>query len=131
MRTVSALTAAGATVKVLAAKLGTLKGQHGEVQIDHTLATTPSVAFDAVVIPGGASPAALAKTVDGTAFVRETHNHLKTIVAGKDAAPLLVAAGVKADSIGGFRFASSKAEWAAVIAAIAKLKHCERSEQAV
>ncbi len=127
----TALTAAGATVKVLAAKLGTLKGQHGEVQVDHTLATMPSVAFDALVIPGGASPAALAKTVEGTAFVRETHNHLKTIVACKDAAPLLATAGVKADSIGVFRYASSKAEWAAVIAAIARLKHYERSEQAV
>ena len=49
-----ALVAAGAQAKVVAPRLGSLKGQKGAaVNIDFSLLTAGSVLFDAVYIPGG------------------------------------------------------------------------------
>lgn len=121
-----ALTDAGATVKVLAQTLGHIKAQKGMVKIDHTLATTPSIAFDAAVIPGGESALQLAKDAKGSEFVRDMNEHLKTIIACKKAQPLLDAAGVKTGAPGVLYFPRNASEWKQAIAAIAKHKHQDR-----
>ena len=90
-----ALAAAGAKGLVLSARLGELKGTRGSVAVDHTIATMPSVAFDAVFLPGGdASVATLAKSGDALHFIAEAYKHAKAIGAAGAASQLLDAAGV-------------------------------------
>ena len=87
----------GAQGVVLAARLGTLAGAGGSIDVDHTLVTMPSVAFDAVMIPGGdASAATLAKSGDAVHFIAEAYKHAKAVCAIGDAAALLDAAHVPA-----------------------------------
>lgn len=125
--TKTALTAEGASVKVVAARLGVVKAKAGgNIFIDHTLATQPSIAFDAVVIPGGPLANTLAVTRDAIHFVHQMNCHLKTIVACKDAKALLDAANVTMGDSGVLPMANSKAGWKTIAAAIAKLKHYER-----
>jgi catalase len=78
-----ALTAAGAMAKIVAPRLGYLKGAKGaEVKIDYSFLTTASVLFDAVYVPGGEqSVAALLKEADAVHFVNEAYKHCKTIAA--------------------------------------------------
>ncbi|RYF66390.1 MAG: catalase, partial [Comamonadaceae bacterium] len=74
-----ALLDAGATTKVVAAHLGTVTSSSGQqVPVDHTFATMPSIAFDAVLVPGGAASAQLLLK-DGAAshFVLEAYKHCK------------------------------------------------------
>jgi catalase len=77
------LAAAGATTKVVAPRLGTIKGaKGGELKVDFSLLTGSSVVFDAVYVPGGqASASALAAEVDALHFVDEAFKHCKTIAA--------------------------------------------------
>ena len=124
----AALTAEGAAVKVIATKLGIVVTQDGgSIAIDHTLATQASIAFDAVVIPGGPLADTLAVTREAVIFVEQMNRHLKTIIACKYAKPLLDAASVVMGDAGVLPMASSKAEWKMITAAIAKLKHYERA----
>ncbi|MES2885942.1 MAG: catalase [Pseudomonadota bacterium] len=123
----AALTAEGATVKIIAVKLGTVSAKDGgSIAIDHTLATQPSIAFDAVIIPGGPLADTLAITRDAINFVHQMNCHLKTIIACKYAKPLLDAAKVAMGDAGVLPMADSKAGWQKIAAAIAKLKHYER-----
>lgn len=95
-----ALEAAGATTKIVAPKLGTLKGATGqEIPIDQSFMTTASVVFDAVYVPGGAkSVQALISEPDAIHFVNEAYRHCKAIAASGEGADLLkqsyVAAGL-------------------------------------
>jgi catalase len=90
----AALAKAGAAGLVLAARLGTLKGTGGPIEVDHTLVTMPSVVFDAVYVPGGAGAATLAASADVREFVAEAYRHAKPIAAGEGADAVLAAAGV-------------------------------------
>jgi catalase len=73
--------AAGATVKVIAPRVGATKLADGSMLAsDGQLAGTPSVLFDAVAIvlsPGGAD--ALARESAAVDFVRDAFGHLKAI----------------------------------------------------
>lgn len=63
--------------------------------VDDLLASTPSIVFDAVFIPGGeASIAALKGSGDAVLFVREAFKHAKAISALGEGAGLLATAGV-------------------------------------
>jgi len=77
------LTAAGAQVKVVAPRLGFLKGEDGtEVKIDFSLLTASSVLFDAVYVPGGdKSVEALKADADAVQFISEAYKHCKAIAA--------------------------------------------------
>lgn len=91
--------AAGATVKVVAPKIGgvTLSdGQH--LAADGQLAGTPSMLFDAIAVVLTAA-AADAFTHDGAAvdFVRNAYGHLKAIAMDAGAQALVQAAGVEPD----------------------------------
>jgi catalase len=78
-----ALLAEGAVVKVVAPRLGEVKGQDGAaLHVDMSLLTTSSVLFDAVFLPDGERCAAALK-VDPRAihFVTEAYEHCKAILA--------------------------------------------------
>lgn len=78
-----ALTAAGANCRVVAPRGGMLRGAGGtEIKVDHSLATTGSVLFDAVYIPGGTrSVATLGREADALHFINQAYKHCKTIAA--------------------------------------------------
>jgi catalase len=78
-----ALTAAGAQVKIVAPRLGVLRGTQGKkVKIDFSFLTAASVLFDAVYVAGGdESAAALKGEADALHFVNEAYKHCKAIAA--------------------------------------------------
>ena len=87
----SALEAEGATTKIIAPKLGTIKGAAGkEIKVDQSFLNTSSVFFDAVYIPSGAKSAtALIAEPDAIHFVNEAYKHCKAIAANGDGVTLL------------------------------------------
>ncbi len=94
------LKAEGVALKVLAAKLGSLKGVDGKmVPVDHTILTMPSVVFDGLFIPGGAkSIAALTGSADAVHFVQELYRHCKPVSASDEGAALLARAQIQAEN---------------------------------
>ena len=76
-----ALLAAGAVVKVVAPKNGTLKDSASkEIKIDMSFLTGTSVVFDAVYVPGGEkSIKALLSEPDAIHFINEAYRHCKAI----------------------------------------------------
>jgi catalase len=89
----AALTEAGAVTRLLASRLGTIRGSDGEaIEIDATLENSPSVLFDAVVVPGESDSLAL----DGHTleFVKDQYRHCKTILALGNSSKLLVQAAI-------------------------------------
>ena len=94
-----ALVAAGAQAKVVAPRLGSLKGQKGAaVYIDFGLLTAGSVLFDAVYIPGGEESVEILKgDAKALLFVKEAYLHCKTIAATGEGIDLLRAAHLASD----------------------------------
>ncbi|MBI1406979.1 MAG: catalase [Caulobacter sp.] len=95
----SAAESAGASVKIVAPKVGGVKLKGGKMlAADGQLAGTPSVVFDAVALvlseDGCASLLGEAAAVD---FVRDAFGHLKAIGFTAEAQPLLDKAGVAPD----------------------------------
>jgi len=88
----TALEKAGATVEVVAPRLGSLiTSAKKEVAIKHSFLTAASVLFDAIYIPGGAqSIDALRGEPDAVHFINEAYRHCKAIAAAEDAAELLM-----------------------------------------
>ena len=86
-----ALLDAGASTRVVAAHLGFVASSSGQqLPVDHTFATMPSVMFDAVLVPGGASCAqALLANGDAVRFVLEAYRHCKPVCVIGEAAELL------------------------------------------
>jgi catalase len=110
-----ALTDAGAQAKIVAPRLGTLKGTGGEeVKIDFSFLTAASVLFDAVYVPGGEqSVAALKLEPDAVHFVNETYKHCKALAATGAGVELLRASYVGAGEEAGAQ--GLKADEAVVI----------------
>lgn len=77
----SALENAGATVKIIAPKLGKIQGSNGnEIKVDKSFLTAASVLFDAVYIPSGEkSVNALIAEPDAIHFVNQGYKHCKPI----------------------------------------------------
>ncbi len=92
----TALAAAGAQAKVVAAMLGSVSGEGDEaVAVDERLKTTSSVLFDAVFVPGGAGASrALAGDPDAVHFVAEAYKHHKTVGCAGEGVAVLVSANV-------------------------------------
>jgi catalase len=85
-----ALEAEGAMVKIVAPRLGMLKGDGGKLEIDYSFLTTSSVLFDAIYVPGGARSAeTLAAERDAITFVTEAFRHCKPIAADREGVDLL------------------------------------------
>ena len=91
-----ALKAAGASSKIIAPTLGTLKTAQGhDVTIDCAFLTAGSVLFDAVFVPGGdKSLKTLTTEPRAVEFVAEAYKHCKAIGATGKGAALLQAAGI-------------------------------------
>jgi len=91
-----ALADAGATTRIVSAHLGCVATSSGQqLSVDHTFTTMPSVLFDAVLIPGGASSAqALALNGDAVHFVLEAYKHCKPLCVIGDGAQLLRPLGI-------------------------------------
>ena len=82
----------GATIEIVAPHLGDLKGG---VKVDKSLATTDSIMYDAVYVPGGKEHATtLLGDFEAKDFVREAYNHGKAIAASGEGSELLQAVGI-------------------------------------
>jgi catalase len=77
----NALTAEGAVVKLIAPRLGTVKGMHkASLKADQSFLTASSVLFDAVYVPDGAAGIkALLSMQEPVCFVDEAYKHCKAI----------------------------------------------------
>ena len=95
-----AATDAGATVKIVAPKVGGAKLADGSMlAADGQLAGTPSVLFDAIaVILSDAGAKALAKEGAAIDFVRDAFGHLKAIIADHGGQALLKQANIGQDA---------------------------------
>lgn len=122
-----ALTAAGAQMKIVAPRLGSLKTAKGAaVKIDFSLLGAGSVLFDAVYVPGGKRSV---ETLKGDAraihFADEAFKHCKTIAVTGEGAELLRAsrAGVADEDV----IVNKDAQ--AFIKAIARHRHWTRQRK--
>ena len=115
-----AVLAAGASVKVVAPKVGGVTLADGTLQaVDGQLAGTPSVLFDAVaVLLSSAGAKALCREDAALQFVRDAFGHLKAIAIDAGGKALLQHAGVAADggvvaasAVGAFITAAKTRQW--------------------
>jgi len=95
----TAVTASGATVKIVAPKVGGAKLSDGKkLAADGQLAGTPSINFDAVaVVLNAAGANQLMKEAAAVDFVRDAFGHLKAIALDDGGRALFEAAGLAAD----------------------------------
>ncbi|RZK34425.1 MAG: catalase HPII, partial [Pedobacter sp.] len=82
-----ALLAAGATVEIIAPKLGNIiTDKKAALAVDESLLTAASVFYDAVYVPSGKkSVAAIATEPDAVHFLNEAFKHCKAIAIDADA----------------------------------------------
>jgi len=115
-----AVTGAGASVKLVAPKVGSVKLSDGTtLTVDGQLAGTPSVMFDAVAIMLTISAARrLMSESAAIDFVRDAFGHLKALMLDQGGQTLLQAAGVQPDAgvltsadIAGFVAAAKTRQW--------------------
>jgi catalase len=88
--------AGGAVPRFLGARLGRISGTDGVlVEIDATLETTPSVLYDALVVPDGAGSSP-SLNADGRTleFLKDQYRHCKPILLAGSAVELLPKAGI-------------------------------------
>jgi catalase len=125
------LTDEGAVPRFVGARLGKIRGADGqEIDVEVTFETTPSVLYDAMVIPDGeAGVRVLAAVGHAVEFVKDQYRHGKTILALGAGDGLLGAANIpekgKADP-GLLRMTDASQAAARFIAAVAKHRHFER-----
>jgi catalase len=91
-----ALTDAGAVVRLLSNRLGTVTSADGGVfEVDATLENSPPVLFDALVLPDGIDAVErLAKDGHTLEFVKDQYRHCKSILVLGAASKLLKKAGI-------------------------------------
>lgn len=95
-----AATDAGASVKIVAPKIGSAKLNDGTLlKVDGQLAGTPSVIFDAVaIILSDEAANALSDEAAAIDFIRDAFGHLKAIVADNGGKVLIEVANIKEDA---------------------------------
>ena len=91
-----ALQEAGASTRVVAARLGCVASSSGQqVTVDHTFATMPSLMFDAVLVPAGAAAAeALRRGGEAVHFLLEAYKHCKPLCLIGESVEILRAMGL-------------------------------------
>jgi catalase len=91
-----ALAEAGAEGLAVGAKLAPIKGKGGTIDVDHTVLTMPSVAFDAVYLPSGlAATAAAPAAGEMRNFIGEAYKHAKAIAASGDSSEIFAQLGLE------------------------------------
>jgi catalase len=90
------LTREGAIVRFIGVRLGTVKSAAGSlIEVDATLENSPSVLFDAVILPGGdLSAQTLAKSGQAVEFLKDQYRHCKTILVIGSSAAVIEKAGI-------------------------------------
>ncbi|MED1204007.1 catalase [Heyndrickxia acidicola] len=86
----------GATTHVISQNLGMIKSLDGkELEVNGTLLTEDSVLYDALYVAGGESSVEkLAAQKETKMFLQDAFSHFKAIGIGKEALPVLKAAGI-------------------------------------
>ncbi len=92
-----ALADAGATLYVIAPTGGIVAGTGESLPVDRTVLTTQSVEYDALVVAGGASAAALATDPYTAVNLGEAFRHHKVLAAWGEGRAVLEACGATAD----------------------------------
>lgn len=78
----TALEKEGATVKIIAPHLGTIKTSEGnDLAVDQSFLIAASVLFDAVYIPGGKNAGFLNANAEAIEFINEAYKHCKVVGA--------------------------------------------------
>ena len=130
-----ALSEAGAVTRLLGSRLGTVTSEAGEAfEIDATLENSPSVLFDALILPDGTEAVEnLARDGHTLEFLKDQYRHCKTILALGASSMLLDKAGISpelptgAEDPGLLVTASSEAlDPQLFIAAVAQHRHPAR-----
>jgi catalase len=130
------LTNAGAVTRLLGSRLGTVRSVEGkDFEVDATLENSPSVLFDALVLPDGDEAVqALGKDGHSMEFLKDQYRHCKTILALGTSSMLLDQAGIAKELPTGEpdpglisqASVESAADAQAFIAAMAKHRHPQR-----
>jgi catalase len=121
------LSKAGAVTRFLGVRLGAVKSADGStIEADATIENSPSVLFDALVLPHGS--ASLANTAQAVEFFKDQFRHCKTILAIGNATELMDKAGVDSDpeDSGLIVTDAEKDASDAFIAALGQHRHFER-----
>jgi len=89
------LTGHGATVRLVAVRLGMITTETGEtMEVDSTMENTPSAAFDGMILPAQESVVAeLLADVHGRDYVMDQYRHCKTLLVPAAAVRMLPEAG--------------------------------------
>jgi catalase len=96
------LTAEGAVPRFLASRLGTVTTASGDaIEVDASIEATPSVLYDAVVLPGGDAVGVLRDDGRAVEFIRDQYRHCKSILAFDEGSELLAACGISPSLSGG------------------------------
>lgn len=134
-RVMDALNAAGAVTRLLGSRLGAITSEAGETfEVDATLENSPSVLFDALVLPDGTEAvASLARDGRTVEFLKDQYRHGKTILVLGASSSLLERAGISPQlptgrEDPGLLLAESSEAWdpQTFIAAVAKHRHPAR-----
>ena len=95
------LEAGGATIQIIAPKLGVIKCNKQQFKVDQSFLTAASVLFDAVYIPGGKkSIEALFAEPNSIQFINESYKHCKAIAADAEGVDLVKATFVSKEWVG-------------------------------
>jgi catalase len=89
---------AGAVVRLVAARLGTFQMGDGVLEADATLETTPSVLFDAVIVPDGEDAAEELRSLgQALEFLKDQYRHCKPILMLGAGETVVAEAGIPLD----------------------------------
>ncbi len=124
----NALEKQGAEAVLISTKVGDLTLDNGEkVTIEHTYTTDPSVCYDAVFTPTGASVDVLKNNADYYEFINDAYRHCKVLAFAKGTEKLLDKSFVEKDA--GVFMANENDQWVdGFIDALKKHRVWEREE---
>jgi catalase len=124
------LTSERAVPRFVSTKLGTVEPSAGDaIEVDASFEATPSVLYDAAVVPSGADAIAVLKADGRTLeFLKDQYRHCKPILVFGDGAQLLEAAGIPTGEPdpGLIVVTDTDATSDAFVAAIARHRHFDR-----
>lgn len=92
----ASLLSSGAVPRLVGSRLGTINSTDGQgLDIEVTLEASPSVLYDAVVIPGGANSIdTLSLNAQALEFIRDQYRHCKAILVSEEGESLLTLADI-------------------------------------
>jgi catalase len=119
------LAAAGAVVRLVAARLGTLQAEGGSLQADATFETMPSVLFDAVIVPDGEAAAEELRSLgQALEFLKDQYRHCKPMLMAGAGEAVLGEAGIPLDDEGDWAIVR---ELPAFVAALGRHRNWDRA----